>query len=327
MAIHIRRRELLAGLGGAAAWPAVARAQQAEVPVIGFLDSGVSTAHFMSAFQEGLRETGHIVGQNVSVDYRSARGRYDQLPALVQGFISRRVAVIAASAPPAAIAAKAATSTVPIVFVIGYDPVEYGLVASLNSPGGNVTGATFFGGALWQKRLELLHELAPSATTFVMLVNPNSPTSEGQAKAVQEAVSRVGLAFQVLRVTPEVDLEKVFAAMPQLHGVALLVGGDAYLMSRGEQIVALAKRYRLPAIYDRREYAELGGLMSYGTRLADAYRQMGVYAGRILKGAKPADLPVMQPTRFELVVNLGAAKALGLAVPQTLQVAADEVIE
>jgi putative tryptophan/tyrosine transport system substrate-binding protein len=173
----------------------------------------------------------------------------------------------------------------------------------------------------------MLHELAPSATTFVMLLNPNSPTSDGQAKAVLEAVSRVGLAFHVSRVTPEVDLDKVFAAMPQLHGVALLVGGDAYLMSRGEQIVALAKRYRLPAIYDRREYAELGGLMSYGTRLTDAYRQMGVYAGRILKGAEPADLPVVQPTRFELVVNLGVAKALGLAVPQTLQVAADEVIE
>ena len=174
------------------------------MPAIGFLDTVVAdgTAHFMLAFQEGLRETGHIVGQNVSIDYRSARGRYEQLPALVQGFIDRRVAVIAASSPPAAIAAKAATATVPIVFVIGYDPVEYGLVGSLNRPGGNVTGATFFGGALWQKRLELLHELAPSATTFVMLVNPNSPTSDGQAKAVQEAVSRVGLAFHVSRVTP-----------------------------------------------------------------------------------------------------------------------------
>ncbi len=325
----MRRRRFIALLGSSTAWALSARAQQPTLPVIGFLDSVVAdaTAHFMLAFQEGLRETGHIEGQNVSIDYRSARGHYDRLPALVQGFLNRRVAVIAASAPPAAIAAKAATSTVPIVFVIGYDPVEYGLVASLDRPEGNVTGATFFGGALWQKRLELLRELAPSATTFVMLVNPNSPTSDRQVKAVLEAVSRAGLAFHVSRVTPEVDLDKVFAAMLQLNGVALMVGGDAYLMSRGEQIVALAKRYRLPAIYDRREYAELGGLMSYGTRLTDAYRQMGVYVGRILNGAKPADLPVVQPTRFELVVNLGAAKALGLAVPQTLQVAADDVIE
>jgi putative tryptophan/tyrosine transport system substrate-binding protein len=325
----MRRRRFIALLGSTTAWALSARAQQPTLPVIGFLDSVVAdaTEQFMLAFREGLRETGHIEGQNVSIDYRSARGDYDQLPALVQEFLNRRVAVIAASAPPAAIAAKAATSTVPIVFVVGYDPVEYGLVASLDRPGGNVTGATFFGGALWQKRLELLRELAPSATTFVMLVNPNSPTSDRQAKSVLEAVNRAGLAFQVSRVTPEVDLDKVFAAMPQLNDVALLVGGDAYLMSRGEQIVALAKRYRLPAIYDRREYAELGGLMSYGTRLTDAYRQMGVYVGRILKGAKPADLPVVQPTRFELVVNLSAAKALGLPVPQTLQVAADDLIE
>ena len=326
----MRRREFIAFVGSAAAgWPLFARAQQSTVPVIGFLHSGSpgSFTRHMAAFRQGLGETSYVEGQNVAIEYRWAEGQYDLLPALAADLVSRKVAVIVAGAPPAALAAKASTTAIPIVFGIGYDPVQYGLVASLNRPGGNVTGVVFFAGAPTPKRLQLLHEVVPTASAVGFLVNPNTPTSEGQVSDVRAAAHALGWALHVFNVGREGDFDGVFANVIEQGVAALIVGGDPFFVSSQGRIIALAARHSLPAIYDRREYPEAGGLISYGTSLIDVFRQQGVYTGRILKGEKPADLPVLQPTKFELVINAKTAKALGLTFPSGVLAIADEVIE
>ena len=327
---RLGRREFIALLGGTAAvWPLAARAQQAAMPVIGFLGSSTESAerNLVVAFHEGLAETGFIVGQNVGFDYRAAEGQYDRLPSMAADLVGRRVVIIAASGPPAALAAKAATATIPILFVIGYDPVDFQLVGSLNRPGGNVTGATFFTGGLGPKRLELMRQLVPNAVKIGVIVNPNSPTTEAQVRDVQAAARTLACEVHVFNASSKPDLEAAFSSLVNWGAISIIVGGDPFLMSRREQLVALAAQYSLPAIYDRREYTQVGGLMSYGTSLPEPYRKIGQYAGRILKGEKPADLPVQQPTKFELIINLKTAKALGLTVPPTLLAIADEVIE
>ena len=329
MTVSIGRRELLAALGGAAAWPLAARAQQPAMPVIGFLHSGSPEAFatFVTAFRKGLSETGYVEGQNVALEFRWAAGQDSWLPELAADLIRRGVAVIAAPGTPAAIAAKAATTTIPIVFATGYDPVALGFAASLARPGGNLTGVSFLSGELAAKRLELVRELKLGATRVAVLVNPALATAETNLEEVEVAARAIGLQIQVLRASTSRELDAAFATFLRERPDALFVSGDPFFMSRRVQIVQLATLHKLPATFAQREFVEAGGLMSYGANVADAWRQAGVYTGRILKGAKPADLPVVQSSKFELVINHQTARMLGLEIPPTLLARADEVIE
>jgi putative ABC transport system substrate-binding protein len=327
----MRRREFIAGLGGAAAWPFAARAQQSALPVVGFVDAGAAdaAAGLVAAFRKGLSETGYVEGRNVTVEYHWLNGQFDRLPALIADLVRRRVAVIATpGSRPAAIAAKAATSTIPIIFAVGDDPVKLGLVASLARPGGNATGTNFFNAELVAKRLGLLHELVPKAVRIAVLVNPaNASIAETTLRDVQEAARVIRLQIQVLNATTVGEIDAAFATLARERPDALFVASDTFFVSRRAQFVTLTARDRIPAAYSDRVNVEAGGLMSYGTNTADKYRQVGVYSGSILKGAKPADLPVVQSTKFEFVINLTTAKALGLTVPPMLLALADEVIE
>jgi putative tryptophan/tyrosine transport system substrate-binding protein len=325
----MQRREFLLLLGGAMTVARAPQAQQKAMPVIGFLGNASAGpfAPFVAAFREGLIETGYIERQNVAVEYRWAEGHYDRLPPLAADLVGRKVDVIATSADASALAAKDATSTIPIVFVNGSDPVEIGLVASFARPGGNLTGVSIMTGELMLKRLELLSEVVPQARVIALLVNPNNASNERMMKLVLEAGPAKGVQIHVLKAGAESEIDAAFASLTQLQASALLVGPDPFLFGRREQLVALTARYAVPAIYEWREFAVAGGLISYGTSLAEMYRQAGVYVGRVLAGAKPADLPVQRPTRFELVVNLNTAKTLGLTVPPSILARADEAIE
>jgi putative tryptophan/tyrosine transport system substrate-binding protein len=326
----MRRREFITLLGSAAAtWPLAVRAQQPML-VIGFLNpaSAGPWTHLVAAFRGGLGELGYVEGQNVAIEFRWADGQYDQLPAMAAELVRRKVAVLVSTGGVAPVlAAKAATSTIPIVFTVGTDPVKLGVVASLNRPGGNATGVNLFTAVVDTKRLGLLHDLVPVATSIAAIVNPNNPPAESQTKSIQEAAHAVGWQAHMLRASTERELDAAFARLAQLHAGAVMVAADPFFLSRRDYIVALAARHAIPAIYEQREYAAAGGLASYGADFRDSYRQAGIYTGRILKGEKPADLPVMQSTKFEFVINLKTAKSLGLVVPNSMQLLADEVIE
>jgi putative ABC transport system substrate-binding protein len=328
----VKRRDFITLLGGAAAsWPLAAPAQQPAMPMVGLLRSGTLTDVYVpprvTAFRQGLKEAGFVEGQNVAIEYRSDEGQTDRLPLLMADLLRRQVALIVGFNTPAALAAKAATTTVPIVFVTGGDPVQIGLVASLNRPGGNVTGVSFFTVELAAKQLGLLHELRPGAARIAVLVDPKFPTTERFVSEVRAAASAIGQQIEVLSVSSDREIETAFTTLVQRGAGALLWGTGEFLLSQRDRVVALAARRRIPAIYLLREYVAAGGLMSYATSITDTYRQAGIYAGRVLKGEKPGDLPVLLPTKFELVINLKTAKALGPTVPLALQVAADEVIE
>jgi len=326
----MRRRNFIALLGGTAAWPLAARAQQAAMPVIGFLH-GASPgpyAPFLAGFHQGLKETGYTVGRNVAVEYRWAEDRYDRLPALAADLVDRHVTLIAAPTTPSALAAKSATTTIPIVFLVGGDPIAIGLVASLARPGGNLTGVTNLTAEVGPKRLEMLRAVAPTATTIALLVNPKSPDlAEPQVQELQVAARGLGLQLHVLNASTEREIDAAFATLVQLRADGLVIVPDATFTNQAEQIAALALRYRVPAIFQYPEFTAAGGLMSYGSNLRDMLRLSGLYTGRILKGEKPADLPVQQATKVELIINLKTAKALGLTMPTALLVRADEVIE
>jgi putative ABC transport system substrate-binding protein len=324
----MRRRKVFTLLGGAAVWPVAVRAQQKRVPVVGYLGSASpgSSAPYLAAFHRGLSEGGYVDGQNLVIEYRWAEGRYDLLPAFAAELAQRQVDVIAAIGDPAGVAAKSATSTIPVVFLVG-NPDGLGLVASLARPDANLTGVSLFSTDLTSKRLELLSELVPQARVIALLVNPNNPNTEQVLREVQEAAGTKGVQLPILKAANESEIEAALASIAQLHAGALLVGSDPFFFSRRAQFVALAARHAVPTIYQRGEFVAEGGLVSYGSSLANAYRQAGIYAGKILKGAKPANLPVEQPTRFELVLNLKTAQELGLTVPQSILSRVDEVIE
>jgi putative ABC transport system substrate-binding protein len=330
MASYIGRRKFLATLGGAAAWPLAAHAQQVAMPVVGYLDAGApeTSARFVAAFRKGLSEAGYAEGRNVAVEYRWAYNNSDRLPALASDLIRRQVTVIAATGgTPTALAAKAATTMVPIVFGFGGDPVQTGLVASLNRPGGNVTGVVTMNVELAGKRLGLLHELVSGATRFAVFHNPNNAYSTSATREAVAAAAPAGWQIEFLGVTTNADLNAAFARLVQIRADAFLISPEVIFVLRRIQLLTLAARYAVPAIYPSREFAEAGGLMSYGSSFTDMHRQVGSYTGRILKGEKPAELPVMRPTTFELVINLQTAQALGIDVPSTLLARADEVIE
>jgi putative ABC transport system substrate-binding protein len=327
----MRRRNVIAMLSVATiGWPLALRAQQKSMPVIGYLDAGSPglRASLVAALRQGLSETGYLEGENVAIDYRWAEGSYDRLPALAADLVGRKVDLIATGGGNvSALAAKNATLTIPIVFVVASDPVAAGLVASLARPGGNLTGFSNLTVELRPKRIELLSELVPQARVIAVLVNPTNLPNEPGIQEAQEASRAKGVQLQILKASTESEIDAAFASLAQLHAGALVIGGEPFFASRREQLVALASRHAVPAIYDWREFVAAGGLISYGTSLPAVFRQAGIYAGKILKGAKPADLPIQQPTTFELVINLKTAKALGLTVPQPLLARADEVIE
>jgi putative ABC transport system substrate-binding protein len=329
---QLKRRELITLLGGAAAWPLAARAQQPAMPVIAFISgrSADASNRYVAAFRKGLNETGYVEGRNVVVEYNWLEGHYDRLPALLTDLIARRVAVLTTpGSTPGAIAAKAATSTIPIVFSVAQDPVKLGLVSSLAHPGGNATGINFFAQEVAGKRLALLHDLVPKAVNVAVLINPaNASSAEYNFRQVQQAAPSFGLKIQqVLKASTVAEIDAVFAAVEREQPDALFVAGDGFFDTRARQIAALAAHAKIPAAYQQRENVEAGGLMSYGTDFADMYRQAGVYAGSILKGAKPMDMPVQQATKFEFVINLQTARGLGIEVPPTLLALADGVIE
>jgi putative ABC transport system substrate-binding protein len=327
----MRRREFITLLGSAAAaWPLAARAQQPAMPVIGFLSSASPDAYALRlhAFRQGLKEAEYVEGRNVEVEYRWSEGHNDKLPVLAAELVQHRVAVIvAAGGGPAATAAKKATATIPIVFGVAVDPVEAGLVASLNRPGGNSTGVTTLNVELGPKRLELLHELMPTATVVALLVNPTNASSEAISRSLQAAARALGLQLHVLHASAERDFDAAFAALIRLRAGALVIGPDIFFLARSEQLAALTVRHAMPAIFQYRPFAAAGGLMSYGTDETEYYRLVGIYAGRVLKGERPSDLPVQQATKVELIINLKTAKALGITVPLPLIGRADEVIE
>jgi putative tryptophan/tyrosine transport system substrate-binding protein len=328
---QLKRREFVALLGGAVAWPLTAHAQQPAMPVIGFLGAGSLDTYvlYLAAFRKGLNETGFVEGQNVAIEYRWAEGQYDRMMELAADLVRRRVAVIAIpGSPPGARAAKAATSTIPIVFSVGEDPVKLGLVKSISRPDGNATGINFFTGELVAKRLAVLHELVPRTARIGVFINPSdAPRAEILRSDVEAAARDIGLQLQILNPSTSREIDTAFAALVRERADALFVGPDAFYNSRRVQLANMAARHAIPTAFAVREYVDAGGLMSYGTSLADMYRQVGVYSGRILKGAKPAELPVLQSTKFELVINMQTARMLGLEVPDKLLAAADEVIE
>ena len=326
----MRRREFIAALGGAAAWPLAARAQQPPMPVIGFLNavSPGPWANLLAAFHKGLNETGYVEGRNVTIEYRWAEGKYDRLPVLAADLVRRMVSVIVATGgTPSALAVKSATKTIPVVFTVGADPVSLGLVESLNRPAGNMTGVNLLVSTLGAKRLGLMRDLVPTARLMAMLVNPDNVLAKLQQVDIQQAAVAINQDLRILTASSERELDAAFESMLQFGVQALLVGSDAFFNSRRDKITTLAARHRIPALYEEREFAVAGGLISYGTSISDGYRQAGLYTGRVLRGEKPADLPVVQVTKFELVINLKTAKTLGVKISDNFLTLADEVIE